>query len=340
MFTYLSDTNFHNEVLRAMQPLLIAPGETLITQGHSAAEMYLISSGTLDVYYSAEIARSTEDYVQRRGESSIKSNTTKGSRSFDNKMDDLPCTGSVSPAISPHADGPKSSIGASNDAAADEIRITSVGSGEHIGEIALLGESMEVLAESGKGLRVATVRASAHCELFAIQAAAFNNLCQSYPDVKAAILDLAAKRSDQIRAAKTVSHYQSSAKAIVKFTTRLALKRESTISKGSHAFTTSASTGGERDATVASSKNTAGNPRFATMLRTVVQSTNSQVSPQSVQSASNTLIAAPTATATAVVEALRREFGDALSEMRSALAKLQEDVNQLKAPTPEVTSRV
>lgn len=70
IFSYLLDSTFHNELLRVMRPLLISPEETLITQGMSASEMYLVSSGTLKVWYSRKVAKAVETMLLRRSDSS------------------------------------------------------------------------------------------------------------------------------------------------------------------------------------------------------------------------------------------------------------------------------
>ena len=53
LFSLLEDENFWDAMLRAMQPHLISPDETLITQGRLGNEMYLITHGRLEVFYTA-----------------------------------------------------------------------------------------------------------------------------------------------------------------------------------------------------------------------------------------------------------------------------------------------
>ena len=51
VFQLLEDENFWDAMLRAMQPHLIAPDETLVTQGRTGNEMFLVTHGRLEVFY-------------------------------------------------------------------------------------------------------------------------------------------------------------------------------------------------------------------------------------------------------------------------------------------------
>lgn len=76
----------------------------------------------------------------------------------------------------------------------DEELVATVGPGEHVGELTLLGPEVFGLEPDAQGndplLRSATVRAATHCELFLVGAADFASICSSYPDVRAELIKL------------------------------------------------------------------------------------------------------------------------------------------------------
>jgi len=51
IFQYCHDPQFHDEMLRAMKPLYVHPGERIITQGAADTDCFLVVKGTLDVLY-------------------------------------------------------------------------------------------------------------------------------------------------------------------------------------------------------------------------------------------------------------------------------------------------
>lgn len=61
VFSLLEDENFWDAMLRAMQPHLISPDETLITQGRLGNEMFLVTHGRLEVFYTpTSVLRTTQ----------------------------------------------------------------------------------------------------------------------------------------------------------------------------------------------------------------------------------------------------------------------------------------
>ena len=195
IFDRFPDAGFHEQLLRCLKPLALAPGEVLIRQGATDTEAFLTVRGALDVLY---VPNSRTPYT-----------THMLGYSDDNEEDGETNAGAVNllNLLGGGATG-KSKGGGSPLPSMKvlpvpkevpqkkliNIRITSIGPGEVIGEMSELFRRGDSIPR-----RAATVETTDHCELFSIAGDEFAATLESFPEVRQFMMELAQTRFKQLR---------------------------------------------------------------------------------------------------------------------------------------------
>ena len=188
LFSLVDDPAYRDVMLRAVRPMLIAPEEVLMTQATLGEEAFLLAHGQLEIRYNPSMSAPGRKHATQSTPTPARHAARRGSLAGfdvdDDEEDDDLDVAFAAPTSHTQEEMPVSGevIG--------EVRGGQMDS--FVGEVALFEET-----GSKRHLRSATVIAKSHCELYAVSAHVFGEICKKYPQARRVMLTLARQRVER-----------------------------------------------------------------------------------------------------------------------------------------------